>query len=565
MQKKTFFQTLLDFDDNAFRRLIAISIAIVTLLTAVLAYLQSDAGARDDQANRDGMRYALETFGQQVSGDARVNFDYNVAYQAYYEYLLLSNSASNREQEDAALRYQTLADETVLLSPMLQSPYYDPAGSEEPDVARYTSDIYTVQITALLEKYLAASAVKDAWDYKANTYIIHITLLAISLFLLGLATTVSSAWTRWFLAASGLAVALVGVGWAAVTFAKPVFDLRQQGNAIQDYALGVGLSEQDLNEEAIEAFDRAIEAYPQYANAYSARAWAYYELGDYAMAASDLEAATAAGDKSASTAGDLAYMYYLVGEYQQSLQASERALQASPDELWVRFDRALTLLAAGQGDESRAEYERGMKLAADQVAQARQEGGEPPSYLWQALTDAADALDVALFSLEAGLGSPDPASFVNPDLMRTKGQEWMFELKSLAVALEYTGQAPQGSVSAQISPFSFVQPIVDEEGTVVDYSEPVEAFEYGIDEFAVLFDYAGMTDGSDVVFKLYINGEEDPSWRIVDAWSLGSEGSAEIPISYAYSDTFVFDPGEYIVELYVNYHLVQRGVFQIEE
>jgi hypothetical protein len=65
-----------DTNDN-FKRLIVILIAVVTTLAAIVTFLQSDAGARDDAANRDTKRYSLEAFGRKVSGDARVNFDYN--------------------------------------------------------------------------------------------------------------------------------------------------------------------------------------------------------------------------------------------------------------------------------------------------------------------------------------------------------------------------------------------------------------------------------------------------------------------------------------------------------
>jgi hypothetical protein len=74
-----------------------------------------------------------------------------------------------------------------------------------------------------------------------------------------------------------------------------------------------------------------------------------------------------------------------------------------------------------------------------------------------------------------------------------------------------------------------------------------------------------MQDGQEVVFKMYIDGEEDPSWRFVDAWTLGPDGSAEIPLSLAYSNTAVFEPGEYTVEMYVDSHLAQRGTFYVEE
>jgi hypothetical protein len=74
-----------------------------------------------------------------------------------------------------------------------------------------------------------------------------------------------------------------------------------------------------------------------------------------------------------------------------------------------------------------------------------------------------------------------------------------------------------------------------------------------------------MQDGQEVIFKLYTNGVEDPSWRIVEPWKQGASGSAEILISYAYSDTFTFAPGDYTVEIYVDHILAQRGFFTIQE
>ncbi len=89
--------------DESFKKTIAILIAIVTALAAVIAFLQSDAGARDDRANRDTKNYALEALGRQVSGDARVNYDYNTAYQAWYELDLLAASAANLGCETEAI------------------------------------------------------------------------------------------------------------------------------------------------------------------------------------------------------------------------------------------------------------------------------------------------------------------------------------------------------------------------------------------------------------------------------------------------------------------------------
>jgi tetratricopeptide (TPR) repeat protein len=553
------------FEKIEFNKVIAVLIAVVTLITAIVAYVQSDAGGRDDQANRDGMRYMLEAFGSQVSGDARVNFDYNVPYQAYYEYNLLASSASNRGDDLASENYAQLAAEMLQLSPMLNTPYYDEAVDDGPNVALYEADVYLVKITTLLEKFTAASAVKDAWDFKANTYIVHLTLLAVSLFLFGLSTAIANDKTRWIFAGGGVLITLVAVIWAIAVYAKPVFDLRLQGNAIDQYAAGVGLAHQEKYEEAIAAFDNAIADYPKYANALADRASAQATLGNYELAIADYESAIAAGDSNANTAGMLAYQYHLVGNFEKAAEMDHKALSISPDELWLQFDLGLNLMLNDQLDEGLATYQNGINMAVSKVTEAKAAGSEVPSYLWYGLNDGADMLDNILTTIENEDGMPPFENIVNPDEVYAAGQTLLAQLKSTAAALEYTGAAPASQLTAAISPFSIVVPLYDEEGELVEYSEPSDSFEYGIDEFTVVFDYENMPVGKDMLFKLYINGVEDPSWRILQAWELDAQGSAEIPVSYAYSDTFVFEPGEYILEMYVDYQLAQRGWFYIEE
>jgi hypothetical protein len=47
---------------------------------------------------------------------------------------------------------------------------------------------------------------------------------------------------------------------------------------------------------------------------------------------------------------------------------------------------------------------------------------------------------------------------------------------------------------------------------------------------------------------------------------LGQAGEeAYIPLSYAYSNVYILSSGEYLVELYLDSHLAQRGYFIIEE
>jgi tetratricopeptide (TPR) repeat protein len=556
-----------DTATDKFKRTLAFFIAVATLLAAVLAYWQADASVRDNRANRDTKRYALEAFGREASGDARVNFDYVTAYQTQYELGLLADAAENRGDALAAERYRKMAEEATKLSPMLQSPYYDPAGDAEPNDAKYEADLYVVEITALRERFNAASQVKDAWDSKANTYILHLTLLAVALFMFGLSTTIAGPRTRWVFAGIGLGITAFAMLWALTLYVSPVFDAREQGSAIDSYAQGVGLAHQGLNEEAIASFDKALADYPQYISALQARGEANMSMGNYAAAIADYEQSRAAGDTGAITAGNLGWAYYMLGDFDKATQANQDALAQSPDELWIQFDQALNLLASGQTDAAMQAYQAGMDSAAKQVADAKAAGKEPPSYLWSSLSDAAESLDALLWALTANevYASPTPDKIQNQEAVIPAAEEQMRALKSLALALEYTGAPPAAKPAAEIGELLFVEPIYDEQFNIVDYSEPQTSFAAGLQEFIVQFDYSQMQAGQEITFRLYADGIEDPSWRSIFLWELGESGKADIPLSYAYSDTFTFAPGFYTVEIYVNYHLVQIGYFEVQE
>jgi tetratricopeptide (TPR) repeat protein len=548
--------------EDRFNRIMAIMIAVVTVIIALVTYLQSDAGNRDDQANRDTKNYSIQAMGRRISGDAQVNYDYNKAYQAYYEMNVLAENADTAGDSAAVERYHQIMDQMVSLSPLLKAPYFN-AETGNLNLAKYEADTYLVETTALSERFDAASKVKDAWDSKANTYIIHLTLLAVSLFLFGMATTISGGTTRWIFTLSGVAVTVVAVVWALVIYLQPVTDLRACVTssgipAIDAYAQGVGLAHQDLNQDAIKSFDQAVACDSGYSNALKARGDAKSSLGDLAGAAVDYELAQKAGDSSANLAGTLAWNYYLLGRFDDAVAMNQTALQANPGELWIRFDLGLAQLAKGNFAEAKTEYQKGMDDAAAAVAEVKKAGKEASSDLWWAMDDAAASLD----SLVADINSGDSKIQKTDETLAAAAEE-IQALKSQAVALEYTGAAPQGALAAKVTPFQFAEPVKNDSGEVTDYSA-ADSFAYGADEVSVQFDYSGMKDGQMVVFKVFIDGEEDPSWRIAEPWDLGADGSAQKDLSFAYSNTKVLRAGEYTVEMYVDNHLAQRGAFTIE-
>ncbi len=552
-------------DEDHFKQLIGILIGVVTVLTAIVGLLQNDAGSRDDRANRQAQAYAFQAMGQRISGAARAGYDRGDAYRNWSELNVLALAAENTGDEAAARRYHSLAARMTELSPLLTASYFDPAAGQ-PQVAKYEADTYLVTVTGLAERSAAWFVVKQAWDTKAGTYVLHLTILAVALFLLGLAATIAGR-ARWVFVVAGLFITLIAVVWVVVVFLTPVPQLPDP--AMDAYARGVGLSYQGDSQNAIAAFDEALAEAPDYANALFERGSAHSNLGDFQAAMTDFEAARVAGRDDASVAWNLAWLYYLEGRFDESIQANRHTIEKDPILLEARFDLALALLASGQIDAAKAEYAQTLALAAEQVAKAKASDQQPPASLWWSLDEAGTSLEGLLDRLEGFEDSwwsetPPLEKISNPEGVQAATLEIIDQIKGVNVALEYTGQLPTGSLAAEISPFTFAQAEYDEAGEFVDYL-PADSFPAGTDEVLIVFDYEGMQDGQEVVWKVYTNGEEDIAWRSVGEWSLGAAGTAEFPLSYAYSNVYTLASGEYLVEMYVDSQLAQDGYFVIDE
>ena len=119
---------------------------------------------------------------------------------------------------------------------------------------------------------------------------------------------------------------------------------------------------------------------------------------------------------------------------------------------------------------------------------------------------------------------------------------------------------PRGPVSAAINDFEFG---IAAEGDTFDIAD---TFPSETKDISIIYDYDGMTDGQQVVWKVYVNGDEYPEYRTITTWDKGASGSASQPLTddFAYGSTYSFDPGEYTVEMYVDSQLAQRGFFTVE-
>jgi tetratricopeptide (TPR) repeat protein len=571
---------------EGFKRMTAILIASVTIVAAIAAFLQTDAGGRAVQANREAQRYAIEALGARASGQSEVDYGWYGAAQTWYALNTQALTADQQENADAAARFRAVRDRIAKLSPLMADPYFNPESGLYPDRYGYEVDVFLERATDLTERYTASAQLNNAWNDKANTYIVHLTLLAVSLALYGLSTTPDD-WTRWIFVAAGSAIVATTIGWMAITIVRPVDSI--SGEAISRYASGYGLAWRGRTADAISAFDEAIQLEPGYANAYYERGNSHFTLvyesigtdpkaaeEQLRLAAADFESARAAGKDDGSVNWNLGWAYYLLGFFEESATASERAVTFDASLFPVRCNLGVTLLADGKIDEARAQYAEAIRIVTARVTEARAAEKAPPSSLWLYLNSCAADVESLSHRLDdqprAWTQAPPRDLVADTPEVRAEVQRLIGEIRSMLVALEYTGEAPGERPTANISAFRFGVHrtdeagsfVYDDDGLPIYDSVPDGIFASGTKKVGILYDYQGVARGQKEIWKVYRNGTEDPSLRVTAEWDLEESGSAVKPISYAFSEAFVLSSGEYTIELYLDNYLVQRGTFIIE-
>lgn len=546
-------------------KLISFLIASTAILAAIITTLQTHAAGKSNDAERLSSQYAIQAMQVKAIGQTRVSHDRQGAYQTWYELDLQALGAELAGDTEAAVRYRAVRDHLAALVPIFANPYYDPASGYGPDVARYEADTYIVESTRLSEKFTAYNELSNAWDNRANTFIAHLTLLAVTLSLYGLSTTLRGFMRGVFVGLGSLIAAIVTL-WALIVMVLPIPPIAE--DAIDAYANGVGKAWYDDTDGAIADFDRALMILPDYANALYERGNAYYFKGDTPSALTNYQAALRAGRTDTSVGWNLGWTYYMVGRFDEAIDMDRRVLKQDPSLLGVQFNLALALMVRGDFAEAEQEYYKGVNEAVAEVTRAHEQGIEPPSSFWYYMDASAQDIDNLLLELD---GNAKPWSQVpsrgtitaDQSQLRSLASNMFHLLKDTTTALEFTGAAPNPNVTFTTGAFQFAQEEYDKDGDFVQYNI-ASTFPSGTNSMVVLFDYSGAIPGQSEIWKVYHNGYEDPTLRVIGTWALQESGKGAKAISYAYSTLFVFASGEYTVELYIDSRLVQRGTFIVE-
>ena len=555
--------------DERFDKLVTFLIASVAVLVAITAFLQNYTSNISDVAKRIAEERALDSTTRNIYGTIQYSYQWQCAYQTWREIDLQVIAAEQSGDTAAAERYRKLKDKIAALSPMFGPDYFDPAVDYLPDTYKYESDTYLVESTKLTEEYLAEAEIGRATGDISDSFIVQITLLTVSLSLYGLSTMLKGR-IRWMfvLVGSGIVgICLLWMGWEMILLiTRPVVSMP----AINDYSEGMGLYHQGKDDEAIAKFDSALAEKPDYARAAYDRGNAYYDKGDMDRAIQDFLLARQMGLEDVNTNWNLAWTEYLAGRYQEAIKTNNEVLSADPTILGVRMNQGLTYLAMGDLTSAKTEYDLLIQEADRQVSEAHNKKQEPSASLWYYMDAGAIDLQNLIDQLDNNPKSWTQAP--KSDLIlgdkgkiRESAYQQMVRLKETIVALEYTGHLPSTTEVMQVEPFVFGQiKGTNEAGLITDFEKnPSATFPGGTASVSVEFTYSGPAS-KEMVWKVYINGTEDQSLRKWETADISTNTIWYRTIGYDYTNVFILIPGEYVVELYADSRLVQRGTFYIK-
>lgn len=522
---------------NAANAIIGIAIALITIYAALIGMLQMQASNLNTQYRADTQRYAITAMRIRSVGETQATFD--TGYIQRVNELLDQQHALATTQGDAAIaaKIDALRDALTVVSPILQPPYADSdTGALQYDVDTYVKDAVNA------EQYLAASAPLDAaWDSKANTYVVHLTLLAVVLALLGLGVVMVDV-PRLLVVSMAVGLTVVTVVWSVRTYVEPVPTINAQ--AISAYTDAYTRAYVGDNAGALAKYDDAIRLNPDYADAYYERAWIYYADGKYAETLADLAAARRAGFDSTSIDNLEGYVMMLQGDYAAAQTATTAWLAREPDNLVALGQQAAIQYARDTPEAANASVTTLVETAQRTVQKTRADGGEPDDDVWYTISDAADVIaDVQTAALDpAASGFP---ALTLSDATLTAIDAAVAQIRSTAMTLEYNLQP--GQVTTQNLQFGVIG---DNDAFVPQTS--IAGADVTVTPLALAFDATNTTPDTQVIVRIYLDGVEDTTLRYVTTWDDRGDGTIALPIPVDIGPLYSLQAGDYTAELYID-------------
>jgi tetratricopeptide (TPR) repeat protein len=546
--------------DRATQRFNAIAvtlIALVTLLSAVAAFLQNDAANRQSSAARDMQRYAAAQLAASLQVQQAQNYDAAVQHDwLNYSYerslLLATGSAVDAARADHLAELMRL---TAGFSPMLQEPYLSDPINGAIDLPRYYAD-QEYDPTSWQQRRAAAALLNDIWNTKSATYITVLTLFAVALFLFGIAATIGGK-LRGAFAFLGVLLAIGATAWMINTYLLPI-KVRPEP-AIQALARGrVDLTRAEIlrgwrqqeealtyYQSAIEKFDAALQIDPDYPAALGERASAYLQAGEQRLwnredasqllqySIDDYRAAIDQGDDSINNLWNLGWAYFLLGDQPSSLAYTDRAIEKAPQQIGLYLNRALALRALGQVDQAFAQVQDAYQRAIDQPTSSTN------FYFHATIFDITQQL----------------RAFPNADL-----EKLLKDVKEKYVSLRYLKGQPVEPTGCQITAIAFFGGLNDDNELI----DPADQFTAGVEQVYMGFDYAGLPTDGEIQALVYVFDKEDETLTVQEKLNLDPIGTGYIRITSPFINAGGLSAGSYRVDIHINGEYLASGEFTVE-
>jgi len=532
---------------------IAVTIAIVALLGSFIAKAQSEASSAAAQASNKEQEKYYQAIGKQISGEADVNNAFGTEYQLWYRYDVQLAAANQRHDEAATRIFTNLRDtvERTSTSRIFDPAYFNKENAKL-DLALYKADIYIRDLYQLEEEQQAASEISAAWEDKASTYGLQLTLLVVAGFLLGLALMTNAKIPIAVFTSSGIFLVVAISIWSYGLSLIPI--AARPTSAIQAYAQGASLSDQGRWDEALIQFNAAIKAAQaagvEYPHAYLRRAQVYIALQDFEKAIEDYQVAKAHGlDDDPTLNTSLVSAYFQTGDFKTAIAIGTQALSNSPDDLLLHQQVALALLASGDLQKA-AQENNELILDAAKQAEVLEHLGDSAAEVWWLIDSAAHQYDLLIEALQTD--NAISANVQDKDAVRKGAEGFAAKLRAHVVTLKYglTETSAVVSDSARISDPKFILS-----------STPDGKYTYKV---GLKFQYKGLVAGQLLSIVVYRNNIEDPSWGYSQPWAgQQAEGAFNLTLNPSFDSFYIVPSGSYNVDIYINNKLLSQGEFTV--
>jgi tetratricopeptide (TPR) repeat protein len=504
----------------------------VTVFAGIVGTLQVHAGNLNTNYRAETQRYSLDAMRIRSVGETMVSA--NLDYAARVDELLTQQNdlAELTGQTDAVTTLSEARAELAIISPAYGEPY---ASMGDKAAAAYEVDVYLRDATRAEQMRTFMQALDMAWDSKANTYIVHLTLLAVVLGLLGLCLVMSDI-PRLMIFSTAILMTLITLNWSIQNYSEPL--PAYSPAAVDAYVKGYTLAYQDDAAGAIAAYDEAIAALPSYGDAHYERALVHYGQGNNDEALAGFAAARAAGYDVSSVDSWQSYLYLVVGDIAQArtiTQAWVTREPASPTALG-------TMIAVTAAESDPAAVGAATKALRDSasasVAAIRASGNEPDEDFFYAIDEAADII-TELRDSEPIAGAPERSAEQAVAIDAA-----IVDVRSLATTLAFQLTPSAGTLQELV--------LGTNDGDAFAASDTFDNMSFDGIPLTIEATATAVPQGAHVLVKFFSEGYEDESLRYISEWDQASDGVATIDVPIDLGPSYVLPEGNYAVEVYID-------------